>query len=537
VPAAVSALCSYEAERRMLSHGGVDVPYEELYRRNKPLLTYKIDVQGRLAGMPVLALSYPCVTLAEIGDPLAVSLALEEEGPPDRESVLGHVEEAVEKRLEELGVPIRWEEGREDQRWYWAAPVLLDAAAGKSSIEWLCSRDGWEASRVTEDDGDDTGFRKHIRYLADFALGVRALGRPPDDLAKVMASMALGAPGVCALRSLRRVSGGIPYDDPVLLGGAASVAEGFRQLFNMPESMALLRSEREGTPYWRKVLAYCVDGNLQSVLDEYAHCLKESLGFIGYDPEKAADAVAAEIADALSLRTSRLDIDEIRADEGRGMIEINKVRLRCRFALRLGDIIDDTGSVLSRTSNVRQAFNSPFRPFILATTSIGQEGLDFHTYCHRVYHWNLPSNPVDLEQREGRVHRYKGHAVRKNLALAFGLRALKGVMRSAGDPWDCLFALVRENRPRESNDLIPYWIYEPDEGGFRIERIVPVLAYSREHSRLRTLKRSLALYRMVFGQPRQEDLLAHVERLCEDGGYYPAELEGLAISLSPWELE
>ncbi len=51
----------------------------------------------------------------------------------------------------------------------------------------------------------------------------------------------------------------------------------------------------------------------------------------------------------------------------------------------------------------------------LATTSVGQEGLDFHLYSHAILHWNLPSNPVDLEQREGRVHRFKGHAVRKNL--------------------------------------------------------------------------------------------------------------------------
>ena len=28
----------------------------------------------------------------------------------------------------------------------------------------------------------------------------------------------------------------------------------------------------------------------------------------------------------------------------------------------------------------------------------------------------LPGNLVDLEQREGRVHRFKGHAVRLNLA-------------------------------------------------------------------------------------------------------------------------
>ncbi|WP_413818578.1 helicase-related protein [Sphingobium sp.] len=70
----------------------------------------------------------------------------------------------------------------------------------------------------------------------------------------------------------------------------------------------------------------------------------------------------------------------------------------------------------ARLSSVRDAFNSPFRPFALATTSVGQEGLDFHPYCYRLYHWNLPGNPVDLEQREGRVHRFKGHAIRLNLA-------------------------------------------------------------------------------------------------------------------------
>ena len=31
-----------------------------------------------------------------------------------------------------------------------------------------------------------------------------------------------------------------------------------------------------------------------------------------------------------------------------------------------------------RKKTVRNAFNSPVRPFVLATTSIGQEGLDFH---------------------------------------------------------------------------------------------------------------------------------------------------------------
>ena len=83
----------------------------------------------------------------------------------------------------------------------------------------------------------------------------------------------------------------------------------------------------------------------------------------------------------------------------------NQGHLRTRFAMRFGDQDAEDSAEPTRADQVRSAFNSPFWPFVLATTSVGQEGLDFHSYCHAVVHWNLPSNPVDLEQREGRVHR------------------------------------------------------------------------------------------------------------------------------------
>ena len=155
---------------------------------------------------------------------------------------------------------------------------------------------------------------------------------------------------------------------------------------------------------------------------------------------------------------------------------------------------------------MRDAFNSPFRPFVLASTSIGQEGLDFHTWCHSVVHWNLPRNPVDLEQREGRVQRYKGHAVRKNIAMAYGLRAFGDKWDQQGDPWHFMFELAKRERPPDANDLVPYWLYEL-EGGASIERHVPTFPYSKEEQHFRQLKRMLAVYRLVFGQPRQEDLL------------------------------
>ena len=112
-----------------------------------------------------------------------------------------------------------------------------------------------------------------------------------------------------------------------------------------------------------------------------------------------------------------------------------------RFALRFSDERGDDGQAVNRRASVHRAFNSPFWPFVLASTSVGQEGLDFHLYSHAVVHWNLPANPVDLEQREGRVHRYKGHAVRKNVAAACRPAAFTG-----GDPWAAL-SQPRSSRP------------------------------------------------------------------------------------------
>jgi hypothetical protein len=254
------------------------------------------------------------------------------------------------------------------------------------------------------------------------------------------------------------------------------------------------------------VLSYCIDGNLQAVLDEYAHVLKENTGLALRPGTEIATGVSQAMSEALGLRTSTLRVDDLKATP-QGQIGVKEYSMRCRFAVRFGDVRDDDGQTLNRSGSVRQAFNSPFRPFILASTSVGQEGLDFHPYCHVVYHWNLPSNPVDLEQREGRVHRYKGHAVRRNVAKAVGLGAF--MVREWSDPWDGLFAKAAEVRPAGANELIPYWIFETDSG-WSVERRVPLLPLSREIAQLARLKQMLAIYRLAFGQPRQEDLLEYL---------------------------
>jgi hypothetical protein len=351
---------------------------------------------------------------------------------------------------------------------------------------------------------------------------------PPQDLFRVLAEYALGAPGVCALRALRRVAPSLSYSDPALLSAAAKVAGGFRSLFNQPEVIALLRGEaEEGAPYWRTVLVHARAGNLQALLDEQVHVLREHLGLLNDSPEKTVEEIAKALVTALSLRSVHLRPDEFDLESAR----TRPMGIRCRFALRYGDLRDDSKKVLFRAGSVQTAFNSPFRPFVLATTSIGQEGLDFHLWCHAVMHWNLPSNPVDLEQREGRVHRYKGYAVRKNLARRYGLAGLRHGLGASPDPWECLFRMAAEEKPPGTSDLVPYWVYEQD-GGARVERRIPLLPFSIEEGKIQRLKAGLALYRLTFGQPRQEDLLSYLRETLPDERTERVENEW-RISLEP----
>ncbi|MBN2056915.1 helicase, partial [bacterium] len=458
VPDAIAAICSYEAERRMVGELDRPVRHGELYERLRPLLRFSKGRQDRLTGMPTLAWLLPSPALAGIIDPLAVAV-WEGNGQPIAADALL---EAAVSRIEGLlkMLPSGGSGNRADERWYWAAPAMLDGMTGANA--WLAGINRWMATIDVDD--PDTRFKDHVLLFLEAAQGTLALGPQPDDLPYVLATLALAAPGVCALRALQRVAPTIELDDPALLSPAVRIAEGFRTLFNIPESIALLRGGGEDS-YWKLTLRYGLEGNIQAVLDEQVHMLVEQLGLVDHEPSDRVRDIAEFLAHSLSIRTARIKIDELKVTGE--TITLSDFNTRCRFALKFGDLRDDRNSTLARADVVRQAFNSPFRPFVLASTSIGQEGLDFHTWCHAVVHWNLPSNPVDLEQREGRVHRYKGHAIRKNIAEHYGLAALEH-WDGAGDPWEYLFCKARDERPAGSSDLVPFWIYE--EGGARVER-------------------------------------------------------------------
>lgn len=507
VPKVIAALTSYEAERRCtlsFEPNAKNTPQER--KRHRPLLRFGFS-DNRLTGMPVLGLVYPSAALAEATDPLNLSKdLLEASNPPDLCEIFAAARQRVATLIEALPSDDTAEDSLSEE-WYWAAPILMDALVRPDEVrDWfeqeaLASK--WSGVDPATDSDRESKWPDHVnrarKLLQDFAKGSIHLGKKPANLIDVLTWLGLAGPAACSWRSLMRISA--QSSSLVMRNLAGKMGHAFLTLFNLPESLSLVRADKEDgdrkEPYWTQVLKYSADGCLQAVLDEYVHILRESLGRVDAIDETAIADIAAAVSDALRIRTSRVGYDHVIV-KPRHHIRVHRQSMRVRFAMRFGQLDAEDGGEPTREDHVRAAFNSPFWPFVLATTSIGQEGLDFHQYCHAVVHWNLPTNPVDLEQREGRVHRYKGHAVRKNIAVKYGLHALK-----TKDLWSDLFSQAKADSSG-GNDIVPFWVYP---GRSYVERHVPILPMSNEVSRYADLKRTTALYRLAFGQVRQEELV------------------------------
>jgi len=497
-PTAIAALLSHAASVR------TDALRPGAERPTRGRLNYRMD-GGRPAGMSSLALFVPIPHLAERTDPLDVARSF---GP----AVADH-HEAVDAATRQVA-PLFARPGASTTASASESPYV-------SALFWLSEPgelDGLRDAIADGSDADDSGLAQHLQAAAALGSGDLQLGALPQDLARSVAAIGFAGPGNVAWRAvLRTTAASLDISPSARLRAAAIVADGFRSMFNRPDVMSLIDG-LYGTeaPYWQNVLLYCLDGNLQAVMDEYLHHL------VGNESPSSDDDLidlARRVRTSISLRTGSVQAFNP-ADPS------EPINFPTRFAVRYGTALGTAGSddkSLDRLSDVQAAFNSPFWPMVLASTSIGQEGVDFHWWCHSIVHWNLPSNPVDIEQREGRVHRYKGHAVRKNVATAHRAEAFAS---SDSDPWSAAFDAARSGRQSGQNDLVPWWVYP---GEAKIERWVPSMPLSREIDRARTLQEQRAVYRLAFGQPRQEDLMAIVaaQERSED------EIAALTIDLRP----
>lgn len=334
---------------------------------------------------------------------------------------------------------------------------------------------------------------------------------PDDEELEVLVNMAIGSPAICLYRSLGEIENIKERQEVALECCDAS----FVSMFNRPESRSIMDAVFEGKRgssdenHYEQAFHYCVDGNFQAMLDEY----KFALGFTGME--------FVEAVNSSFLQTSNLPYvsQEYYKSLLLNHLQSKIPRLRVHFAAGYFDA-KTSDKTIQRVNNVRNAFNSPFRPFVLATTSVGQEGLDFHLYSRKIVHWNLPSNPIDLEQREGRINRFLCHAIRQNVAE-----------NEAASDWDEKFVVTREKYGADASEMIPFWCLPEDYPyKYQIERIVPMYPFSQDKLKYDRLINVLALYRLTLGQPRQEEMIAILQR--EDLSV--EQMEELFFDLSPF---
>jgi hypothetical protein len=273
VPDVVSAVISYEAERRMV--GGLMDHYEAPDRQQRGLLRFTREAGGPLSRHRLLLLLLPCLRLADEAHPLAA--------PPDTDRC-AWVRQQVERLLVELPDPT---DGPVDDRWEWACLYLLDPGM-RTFLE------RWRDADVEEMDKPNPDvLPAYIDELLSIDPG--ALGRRPDGLADLVTELALGAPGVLATRTL----GSAGLDDDTRRALANQLANAFWKLYNRPAVIKLLNQlyaddelSREESAYWRQVLRYNADGNLQAVLDEAWHLVWEQHA---WSERESRDAIAESV--------------------------------------------------------------------------------------------------------------------------------------------------------------------------------------------------------------------------------------------------
>ena len=535
VPRMIATLVSYEAERltigNRMSIGKQERKKKIIHsyfqkgknkRSPRPQLVFTREGKSQAASnMTNFCILYPSPTLAEIYHPRQNLFDQRSTSEIRRE-----ICKIITKLFQEFDLKRFEKEDGEPSRWYWAAPLLLDKFREEAKTvveEWIYLPDLPGDSNTDPEAREDTKKEKSSEYDHFYELYEAfrdpekiGLGKMPGDLVDVIADMVLGSPAVSAFRALQDF-----FDQSEdIIKGATIIAKGFLTLFNKPESIATVRVFTANKRYWRKVLDYGVSGNIQSMIDEFVFLLFECENF-----RQSAQELAQHFAAVMNIRTSSIRVDSLKS-----FLYTNETpTMRCHFALDFGNQKVETVSGKKRIINLREAFNSPFKPFILASTSIGQEGLDFHYYCRKVMHWNLPSNAIDIEQREGRINRYMGHVIRKNIAVKY--------LKDLGDPtkmiWKALFTLAKEKeQANQKCDLVPYWHVECSDG-VKIERIIPLHPFSKDISKLKYLLDVLTFYRLTFGQPRQEELVEAIMKEGMDEKEVNKLISNLVINLSP----
>ncbi len=276
--------------------------------------------------------------------------------------------------------------------------------------------------------------------------------------------------------------------------------------------------------YQDMIHRYCAEGCIFAVLDEYIELLREA--------EEEDDNKDGFLSDVKAY--CKIIAEYMR--ESHPLIVATTVDPKTSLYLGYADgNFDDSNQGNNGLNKKLLLFNSPFRPFVFATTSVGAEGFDFHKYCRHIVHWCADENPEKMQQKEGRIDRFHCHYIRQNLAKDYGeVRNLKKDYTI----WEEIYKAAENentNKVTETKGLFPHWEYYGRDGDKEYsypDRAGYYYPASRESLAFYKARKSVEIYRSLLGSselysiPREE----LSERLSEELG--EDEIQKLSIDLS-----
>lgn len=510
VPTALSGLISYTTESRLLSltRGRNQVNYEAASKRRW--------LQPSPDRPNLLELFHPCRLLARL-EPLAAPLG-------DQAGMRREVELQLRKMLQDLGVAVIPGAKLSHRRKSWELLLALERKAGL----WETSRSAWRTvAPHSENDEESIGrfgtMMEKWDEVADEDVEISKISQETDLPALV--ALALESPAVVLLRALSRhwPEASCAENLPKVL---SVIWRGLRAYLDKSWFVSAL-GERDGGKYPAAIKKAIIDGNFESVLDEH-------FWFLSTDGSGDWSVRLEEVEKSLRLRDASVTFHEGEAAGETNSNGASSFSVRCHVAVPLAEgrkgrpgvetpgMQTDAEDSPLRPDEVRKAFNSPFWPNVLVTTSIGQEGLDLHPWCNALAHWDLASSPIALEQREGRITRFGSLSVRRAIARKLGLE-LKSCEH--GSPWVHLASLAEE-RLKDESGMSPWWVVE----GSECQKFFLAVPGGEQQERYEALARERALYRLVLGMPDQADLI----RLLDAQGKDPAILRDVCIDLSAY---
>ncbi len=309
-----------------------------------------------------------------------------------------------------------------------------------------------------------------------------------------------------------------PYSDKNKTGTYIEALNALKKLIcvYLSQNIDLIMAvTKERDPY-AAVDKYTKWGDLKNVIKEYVYIL----GLDTANEQKLNDLKSIFVSMTIYYNSADNDrkiqptkvicfksgVEAEGDDELRG-----KCQESCGFAERFTDDNTDRGAhIKSHQQLLQNLFNSPFYPFVITTTSVAQEGLDFHNYCHRIVHWSVAKTPIAYEQREGRIDRYLSHLMRKRIVMS----AINQNNKLC-DFKDCIELLKGKiGNKINGKPLFPYWYVGEEEykainegeiphNWPKFIRVICALPNSRESRYFSQLRAALKNYNYYLGPTYQ----------------------------------